>query len=329
VPEETNQPEELETQRISRLERSRQRVAVLEGRAQAVAERAQRERGRHRSVDALFEMVDRDSEVGGGIIAGALAFRLFIWLLPLALVAVAGLGIAARESAESPQAAARALGLTGLVTHSVATAAKGGQRWYALAIGIPILIFATRSVLRVLIGTHRLVWGDLRVETPKPKLGATLRLLVLILGYYCLAGFATWLRASSGGLGLILTLAVTIGYAGFWLLVSLRLPHHHARWTALIPGALLFGIGAEVLQLVALYLVAPYSLEKEGTYGALGLAAGLMLGLFFASRLIVSAAIVNATLWERKATSRDGRPEPMTGSGDAGTTGKERGDARP
>ena len=39
-------------------------------------------------------MVERDSEVGGGIIAGALAYRLFIWLLPLALVAVAGLGFA-------------------------------------------------------------------------------------------------------------------------------------------------------------------------------------------------------------------------------------------
>ena len=42
-------------------------------------------------------MADRDADVGGGIIAGALAYRLFIWLLPFALVLVAGLGLRRRR----------------------------------------------------------------------------------------------------------------------------------------------------------------------------------------------------------------------------------------
>ena len=67
----------------------------------------------HRSVDAVFEMVERDGDVGGGIIAGALAYRLFIWLLPLALVAVAGLGFAADASSDSPEEAADSWGSTG------------------------------------------------------------------------------------------------------------------------------------------------------------------------------------------------------------------------
>jgi uncharacterized BrkB/YihY/UPF0761 family membrane protein len=103
--------------------------------------------------------------------------------------------------------------------------------------------------------------------------------------------------------------------------VSLRLPHRGAHWTALIPGALVFGVGAEVLQLVAVYLIAPYSLEKQGTHGALVLAAGLMLGLFFVSRLMVSAAVVNATLWERKTARRHMPPGPMTASDSVGETG--------
>jgi uncharacterized BrkB/YihY/UPF0761 family membrane protein len=309
-PDEIGRPEERETRRASALERSRRRIAILEARARAVADRANRERSRHGSVDAAFAMVDRDSEVAGGIIAGALAFRLFIWLLPFALVAVAGLGVASRAAAESPQAAAKTLGLTGLVSHSVATAAKSGNRWYALAIGIPVLIYATRSVLRVLIGCHRLVWGDLRVDTPKPKLVATLQLLALILCYYGITGIASWERTRSGGLGLLVTLAVTLGYAGLWFLVSLRLPHHGAPWTALVPGALVLGVCAEMLQLVAVYLIAPYSLEKQGTYGALGLAAGLMLGLFLASRAMVGAAVVNATLWERKTARQKPPSDP-------------------
>ena len=60
-------------------------------------------------------MVDRDAEVGGGIISAALAYRLFIWLLPLTLVVVAGLGIAADASSGSPEEAARSLGFEGLV----------------------------------------------------------------------------------------------------------------------------------------------------------------------------------------------------------------------
>ena len=67
----------------------------MRARAQRVAKRAETERERHESVDAVFEMVDRDGEVGGGIMAGALAYRLFIWLQPLALDAVGGLGLTA------------------------------------------------------------------------------------------------------------------------------------------------------------------------------------------------------------------------------------------
>jgi hypothetical protein len=73
-------------------------------------------------------MADRDIEVGGGIIAGALAYRLFIWLLPLALVLVAGLGFAADAASKSPQAAAESLGVAGLVSDSIASAAESPTR---------------------------------------------------------------------------------------------------------------------------------------------------------------------------------------------------------
>src|SRR5262245_52264192 len=124
----------------------------MAARAQRIADRAQAERGRHGSLDAVFEMVDRDVEVGGGIIAGALAYRLFIWLLPFALVLVAGLGFAADAASKSPQAAAKSLGLAGLVSKSIAGAAGSSTRWYAIVVGVPVLFFATRSGLRLLIG---------------------------------------------------------------------------------------------------------------------------------------------------------------------------------
>jgi uncharacterized BrkB/YihY/UPF0761 family membrane protein len=284
----------------SRLERTHRRRAAMAARAQRFAERAQAERGRHGSLDAVFEMVDRDVEVGGGIIAGALAYRLFIWLLPFAFVLVAGLGIAADAASESPEAVAKSLGVAGLVSKSIAGAAESPTRWYAIVVGVPVLFFATRSVLRVLIGAHRLVWGEVRAAAPKPTPTATLRLLALILCFYVFSGIAVWVRSRSVGLGVLTTLVVAVANACVWLVISLRLPHRGAGWKELVPNALLFGLGAELLQLLAAHVLAAYALNKQGTYGALGLAAALLVGLFAVSRLMVGAAVVNATLWERR-----------------------------
>ena len=57
---------------ISPRDRTRARAAAFQARATEVAERAQAERANHDSLDAAFELVDRDTEVAGGIIAGAL-----------------------------------------------------------------------------------------------------------------------------------------------------------------------------------------------------------------------------------------------------------------
>jgi uncharacterized BrkB/YihY/UPF0761 family membrane protein len=285
---------------VSRRERTRRWVDERRAEAERLAERAQAERGRHRSVDAVFEMADRDGEVGGGIIAGALAYRLFIWLLPLALVTVAGLGIAADASSESPKQAAKSLGMQGLISSSIASAADSPNRWYALVIGIPILVWATRSVLRVLIGAHRLIWTDDRSQAPKPKLLPTLLLLGVFLGFGVVSAAASAIRAWSPGAGLLVTLVAIVPYAALWVLVSDRLPHRGAPWIALVPGALVFGLGIEVLHAVVAYFITPYAFAKQGTYGALGLAAALLLTLFMVSRLVVAAAVVSATLWERR-----------------------------
>jgi uncharacterized BrkB/YihY/UPF0761 family membrane protein len=290
--------EDRETE--SRVSRARLWAAALQGQPQRARARAEVERKRHKSVDAVFEMVDRDGEVAGGIIAGALAYRFFVWLLPLALVAVAGLGIAADSSSESPEETASSLGLAGLISSSIESAANSSNRWYALAVGIPVLVWVTRSLLRVLIGAHRLVWSDVRAAAPKPTLVASLRLLVLLLGLLAVLTLASSLRAWSGGVGVVSTLLVALPFAGLWLLVSLRLPHRGAAWTALLPGALLFGLGAELLQVVVAYVIEPWAINKQGTYGALGVAAALLLAIYLVCRLMVGAAILNATLWERQ-----------------------------
>lgn len=276
------------------------RVVSAQARARRLAERAQDEREHHTSVDVAFEMFDRDADAGGEIIAGALAYRIFIWLLPLALVAVAGLGFAASASSASTRETARTLGITGLVSNSVANAAQGQARWYALLVGIPLLLYVTRSLLRTLIVTHRLLWGDVRSAAPRPTVLATLRLLGLLLAFSVVSVATSTFREWAPGPGVLATLLLMLPYAGLWLLVSLQLPHRGSDWRALVPGALLCGLGIELLHILTAYVLEPYAVAKEGTYGAMGAAAALLLGLFLLSRLIVAGAVLNVTLWERQ-----------------------------
>ena len=290
----------LSAKAAKNIERRRLRTEAFAERAQRISDRATAERSRRPYVDALFELFDRDVEVGGGIIAGALAYRLFIWMLPFALVLVAVLGVTADATSSSPTGTAGSLGLTG---SSPGRRRRGedSSRWYGLIIGIPILFWATRSVLRALIGAHRLVWTDLRAAAPRPTVRATGRLLVLMLCVFVCSGAVTTARSWSLGVGVLASLLVIVPFAGIWLAISIRLPHRDAGWRDLIPGALLFGVSAMLVQAVASYAFGPMALNKQGTYGALGLAAALLFGLFVFGRVMVLTAALNATLLERRA----------------------------
>ena len=285
---------------LTRKARAQARAAALQERGRQIADRAQRERRAHPTLDAAFDIADRDAEVGGGIMAGALAYRFFIWLLPLALVAVAGLGYVSDATSEDPGDAADSVGLSGIVSSSVEHASKSSSRWYALLVGIPILLYVTRSLLRTLIVVHRLVWTDSRTSVVKPTASATLQLLAALAAFLLISGGTAAIRHASIIGGVIAVCVLVVPYAALWLIVSMRLPHRDATWRHLIPGAIAFGLGVEILQAGFTFIIGPYAENKQGTYGSLGLAAALLLGLFFMSRIIVGSAAVNATLWDRR-----------------------------
>jgi uncharacterized BrkB/YihY/UPF0761 family membrane protein len=275
------------------------RAEEIRMRAKRYAERAEALRGGHASVDAVYVIADRDSEIGGGLMAGALAYRIFIWLLPFALVVVAGIGFASAAS-ESPESATSSLGLQGVVARSVADAAGGSSRWYALLIGIPILLWATRNLLKALVVVHRLVWGDLRRAVPKPTAGATLRFLVLLLAYFAILELARAVESWTGSVTLRLLIGL-LGIFAWWLVLSLRLPHRNVSWRELLPGAVVMAIGLELISSVGTFLIAPRIETSQNTYGALGVAATLLFGLYLVSRLVVASAVVNVTVWERRS----------------------------
>ena len=289
------------------------RAEELKARAKQAAERGEELRRRHGAVDVVYVIVERDGDLGGGIMSGALAYRLFIWLLPFGLVVVGGIGLAASAVSESPESAARSVGISGLVANSIAEASQGSSRWYALAIGVPVLVWASRSLLRALLVVHRLVWGDLRRVVPKPTFGASIRLLVLLIAYFAIREAANWIESWTGSV--VLSTLVGLGSVfAWWLFLSWRLPHGNAPWHALLPGAAVVAVGMELISIAGIYLIAPRVESSQSAYGALGIAATLLFGLYIVSRLIVASAVLNATVWDRRSGAR---PPAGLGSSDS------------
>ena len=121
------------------------------------------------SIDTAFEAVERDAQTGGGVLAAAVAFRLFMFLVPYAFVMVTGFGLASTAAGQDPKDAARSAGIGGLLASAVANAStlSLANRLFALVVGGIALAFTARSFVRVLWIVHRLIW---RVEPHRESL---------------------------------------------------------------------------------------------------------------------------------------------------------------
>jgi uncharacterized BrkB/YihY/UPF0761 family membrane protein len=286
---------ELEPTIAGRVARWMQRARVF--RASAEAARADRS-----SVDIGFTLVERDSAIGGGLLAGALAYRFFVLLLPSALLFVSGLGLYADTVEKSPAEVARDAGLHGLIASHVASTASSDARWIVFVLMVPAVLFALVKLQRAIAIVHAIVWhGTARGVRITPQgvglLGAALLLIVAA------AEVVGWIRRQDqlGGTSALVVYVAIVG--GAWLLVSLRLPHGDVRWPALVPGALLVGFGLLFVNVFNVYVTTRLVEDQANTYGALGIAAALLFSLVLVGRVIVVSAELNAALEDRRRAS--------------------------
>jgi uncharacterized BrkB/YihY/UPF0761 family membrane protein len=285
---------------MERLDRLRSTVTATTDRATAASEAARR---RYGAVDAVFAAHDRDSRLVGGALAGAVAFRLFVYLLPLFLAAVTVLGLIASLGGDAAPTLGRQLGLSGYLVDSVETAARQSQRGlWAL---IPLALWATYSAglgtAKVLRAAHALAWDQPMQRLRKSWTGAVASLVFVVLLMAVVAGTQA-LRHRSEGAGLGFALVQAMLLVGLWWVASRLLPHDPAAgWSALLPGAVVVGFGVWGLHVASIYLLARRVASASALYGSLGVAAAILAWLYLLGRLLVAAAMLNATLWERRA----------------------------
>jgi uncharacterized BrkB/YihY/UPF0761 family membrane protein len=247
----------------------------------------------------------RDASIGGSVLGAALAYRIFIWLLPFALVLVLGLALIAGQTNGNISDFVRDAGLTGFIATSVADAADGTSGWAiltALAATLVVLLYQTSTLLRGIRAVTSLAWGLPVTRVPSPARSGLL-FLAWLVAFIAAAGSAAPLRhALEFPLDLLANLGVySAGLPVLWLLLSwLLLPHGADGWIELVPGALLVGLGVGAIGLFNTLVLFPWLSEREETYGVLGVAAGLLFGFFLIGRTMELSAALNATLAEER-----------------------------
>ena len=276
-----------------RLERWRKRGEAAQARLEAA-------RAQHSSIHLGWLLWEGDAAIGGGLLAGALAYRLFVLLLPTSLLLVSGLGLYAGAADKSTRQITQEAGLHGLFASNVAATASGGARGLVFILMVPAVLYASAKLYRALAIVHGIVWHSTGRAGRTTWQGVGV-LLAVLFATLVATEIVTWIRRRDelGGLAVLVVYTVIVG--GAWLALSLRLPHNDAPWAALVPGSLLFGTGLLAVNVFNVYVTARLVENRADTYGALGIATALLFSLVLVGRVAVVSAELNAVLYGRHA----------------------------
>ena len=280
----------------------RSRTAALAERLTALRERSETLPG----APLVREVLTNERELGGGLIAGGVAFRIFLWLVPFGLVVAAVLSFWTELDPDGLERAARRFGIGAAAAQAASEALQAGDRsaYFVLAFGLFFLAWFTIGAVRALVLAYALAW-----QLEPPRIRRPFRAVAIFNGLFLVAILSavgeTWLEAQLGRIaliGILLTLALTTAVALFAMWI---LPNRATDVRELLPGALLVTVGHQLVQIAVIFYFAPASAapRRRTAPSARGDDARLALR---PSRLVTGAAFLNATLWTRRQSATAG-----------------------
>jgi uncharacterized BrkB/YihY/UPF0761 family membrane protein len=300
----------------SRLRRWR---ATIESTLEKGQTRLEYERERRITIALSFAIMHRSRQTAASVLAGALAFRFFLTLLPLTLVFVVGLGYL-KDVGGTPADAVKQFGIKGVLASTLNQSASFHDpgRTAVLLLGLFAAFSGARTAAATLRAIHALAWG---IPVARWKKGGRAGLLFLaaVMAGFAFAGLATRARSEAGvviGFGASVATAALV--TALWAGVSLLLPHRDdADWKAMIPGAVLVGVGFALLQALTANLIGPKLSKDSSLYGSLGVAFVVLGWLYLVGRLLVAAPLLNVAFadhrapgWRTKTPNDTSPPEP-------------------
>jgi uncharacterized BrkB/YihY/UPF0761 family membrane protein len=266
--------------------------------ARAAAERHVERAKEYRTVRDTLESIHWQQRSGAALLAGGLAYRFFLWLVPFGLLIAAIASFWVRQSERSLEDAAKTFGLGGVAARSATAAVEDGSRarWYLLAAGLLLMVWAGLGAVRALRVASRLAWGVEHTRLRQPLQASLVFTGVCVVGLGASMG-ASWARHNSPAWGVVITIADVLVYTPLAVFAFMHLPRPDGtHWRAHVPGAVVVGTGMMGIHVFLAYYGARQLERSPALYGTLGAATVVMLVLFLMARLIVSALFLNSTL---------------------------------
>jgi uncharacterized BrkB/YihY/UPF0761 family membrane protein len=249
-------------------------------------------------VDFGMHIYQRDRQISGTVVGSAIAFRLFLFFVPLLLFLVGAAGFLSHvvDSDDVNEE----VGVTGsLATQINAALSQPTQtRWLAVLIGLFGVGTAGYSLSKVMVASSALGWqlSDRPKASPK-VVGA---FVGLIAGVGLVAVLINRVRSELGlAVASVSFLAAFCIYVVAWLIVSMLLPKATSDPAALLPGAVIVALTLTGMQAVSQLLIPGRLTRASALYGTFG-ATIVTLGWFFIlGRAIVLGIVCNAVVHER------------------------------
>jgi uncharacterized BrkB/YihY/UPF0761 family membrane protein len=288
------------------------RTARWRARAERAADRYQQRAQRQPLLGLPLAFLARYTARQGVLMASALAFRMFLWLLPFALLVAGILAGLARDHGRTIASASRQAGITGAASQQVITALHDGERswWIAVLVGALLFLWTSRTLIRSLTLVSAHAWqAPPRKPSQKHVLLTTLVFAGAWIVLFAIAALTARIDRVFPGAVLLAIIAEALAATAIWLLISLRLPDTRSDWTDLLPGCLLVGAGLAILHALSrLYLPAKLA-HSSSMYGTLGIAGTILAWLLIIGQVIVCGALVNSVWAEYRARRRGASPE--------------------
>jgi uncharacterized BrkB/YihY/UPF0761 family membrane protein len=257
---------------------------------------------RHLSVAMGFRAAQQNRRVAAAVLAGGFAYRLFFWLLALGLVGGGVLGFFQEDSLEEALGKA---GIPGAVIRSVGhfAADSGSARWWLIIVGVYLLLWSGYSGSKAARLVHALIWDEPPGKLARP-FQASLAFSAVCLGLAGSIGLSWWLKEHVAAGAIAAVVALVVPLTALWLWVSNALPHRGVDWKDLLPGSVLVAVGFQILHVLTMWLAIPKLQSSTSTYGPLGVVAVLLFWGYLIGRLVVTAPILNASLYDERRRKR-------------------------
>jgi uncharacterized BrkB/YihY/UPF0761 family membrane protein len=255
-------------------------------------------RSRITIVDTGAHVVERDRDAAGTLLGSALALRLFLFFVPLVLLAMGIIGLLGAHAGVDGIAASA--NLKGQLAEEIDQVLDQPSitTWISIVAGLAGLAWTGRSLTRALVLSSALSWrlggGQ---KTPPRVIGIVVGIAV---GMAFIWALEQRIRSEFGlAVASVSFLAVAVAYVVLWSVLLMSMPRDTRDPGAALPGAIAIAAVVTGLQAISQFYV-PGAIDDAATaYAVVGASIAVLGWFFIIGRTLAFAFALNAVVYER------------------------------